>query len=709
VEVVGDGPQQVQHACQAAVAVLVAAMPSWGVTGSRAQWAAAVGAAQQVANVAAAVQDAAIARLAAIEPQWLEDGTLVESHRALGHLALDAPAIVSGVLSVAPVHAERRVRSAARLVAGTDAGSDIDAGSDTDTDVAGSGGSGLGGLHAAMAAGVLDSYRAGVLADELEFAPAEVAASVVAALGPFFGVEDAAHLRRRCRRVLARISPDLLLQRAKKARAGCGLRRWAEEPGVDRWEGTFPSEDAAQAWAAIDALAHQYVNDGTCTVLEQARAKALTDLVTANATIEAVITLTVPATIVTASSAADTTGAGSDGCARGAVPEPCPSSDARVESVTPGPGEAEQATAGTVRAEAPVGEVGRAEPAGPDDPAATDHVMSGAGSADGDHTAEDNPRPEAEDNPRPAAGEPALVARDSDLVEVSGLAGNQLVLVPHAWVSATIAEQRATDPGKVTTAPCHPVTGALTDPDGQDPDGANAEPGAGRYRPSQPLVRQVKARDRRCRFPGCTVAAVFCDVDHVRPWPAGPTTMTNLVCLCRRHHRTKQRPGWHTTLHPDGTLTWTDPTGTVRTSAAVDALHPTVLPDTMALTGPTGPRHTTGGHTTVAVQAAPADETPSERAAPTEVTSTTSRARTVLADAPHSDLEFSLEHRTAGLPWTPTGWHDDRGQHRIELTPTTHDVIVDDPADPPGHPCRNHRTRRDRRPGRRTEHDPPPF
>ena len=39
------------------------------VTGSRAEWAAAAGAAQRVIDVASAVQDAAIARLAAIEPE----------------------------------------------------------------------------------------------------------------------------------------------------------------------------------------------------------------------------------------------------------------------------------------------------------------------------------------------------------------------------------------------------------------------------------------------------------------------------------------------------------------------------------------------------------------------------------------------------------------------------------------------------------------
>ena len=64
---------------------------------------------------------------------------------------------------------------------------------------------------------------------------------------------------------------------------------------MDRWEGTFPSEDAARAWAAIDALARQLVADGTCARIERARAKALTDLVAGNATIETIVTLTVPA------------------------------------------------------------------------------------------------------------------------------------------------------------------------------------------------------------------------------------------------------------------------------------------------------------------------------------------------------------------------------------------------------------------------------
>jgi hypothetical protein len=266
---VAVGPLGVVAAADAAVAALTAVLEPTGVAGSRAEWAVVVASLQRVVDVASAVQDAAIVRLAAIEPERAEDGTEVESHRSLGHVTLDSPAIVSGVLAVSSVHAERRVARAVLLAAAGQEGTAAE--------------SGLGGLHEAMGSGRLDGYRAGVVAQELEAAPPQVRASVVALLQGHFEVEEAAHLRRRCRRALARISPDLLRQRALRARASCGLRRWVEEPGVDRWEGTFPSEDAAKAWAAIDALARRYVTDGVCPGVEGARGKALTDLVAGNA------------------------------------------------------------------------------------------------------------------------------------------------------------------------------------------------------------------------------------------------------------------------------------------------------------------------------------------------------------------------------------------------------------------------------------------
>ena len=120
---------------------------------------------------------------------------------------------------------------------------------------------------------------------------------------------------------------------------------------------------------------------------------------------------------------------------------------------------------------------------------------------------------------------------------------------------------------KITHRTCHRVTGALLD-----------HTTSTSYRPSERIAALVRQRDGHCRFPGCHVNARFCDLDHVRPWPAGATTATNLICLCRRHHRVKQRLGWRVRLHADATLTWTDPTHRTRTTHPVNALAVLVIP-----------------------------------------------------------------------------------------------------------------------------------
>jgi hypothetical protein len=85
------------------------------------------------------------------------------------------------------------------------------------------------------------------------------------------------------------------------------------------------------------------------------------------------------------------------------------------------------------------------------------------------------------------------------------------------------------------------------------------------YRPSAELDRWVRARDRRCRFPGCRRRVPRGgELDHHLPHPAGPTSAGNLVGYCTTDHRGKhQAPGWSHRLDPDGTLTVTTPTGLV--------------------------------------------------------------------------------------------------------------------------------------------------
>ena len=89
-------------------------------------------------------------------------------------------------------------------------------------------------------------------------------------------------------------------------------------------------------------------------------------------------------------------------------------------------------------------------------------------------------------------------------------------------------------------------------------------PGGG-YRPGPALARFLRARDRRCRFPGCRRRVPLGgELDHDRPWPDGPTSAGNLVGYCTGHHRGKhQAPGWQHHLAEDGTLTVTTPTGLV--------------------------------------------------------------------------------------------------------------------------------------------------
>jgi hypothetical protein len=148
------------------------------------------------------------------------------------------------------------------------------------------------------------------------------------------------------------------------------------------------------------------------------------------------------------------------------------------------------------------------------------------------------------------------------------------------------ASTRAANAASWEVVACHADTGALLaigsealdHPAQTGRSGRSGRSGRGRatesraYRPPQTLIDLVKARDGRCRFPCCTINARFCDVDHVRPWPLGPTNAANLICLCRRHHRIKQTVRWRVRIDPDATVTWTDPTGRVRTTLPMDFL-----------------------------------------------------------------------------------------------------------------------------------------
>ena len=76
--------------------------------------------------------------------------------------------------------------------------------------------------------------------------------------------------------------------------------------------------------------------------------------------------------------------------------------------------------------------------------------------------------------------------------------------------------------------------------------------------------RAVTLRDQHCRFPACDRPPAWCDAHHNLHWAdGGPTSLCNLILLCRRHHTIlHERGGFRLNLEagrpvfrrPDGSI-----------------------------------------------------------------------------------------------------------------------------------------------------------
>ncbi len=86
---------------------------------------------------------------------------------------------------------------------------------------------------------------------------------------------------------------------------------------------------------------------------------------------------------------------------------------------------------------------------------------------------------------------------------------------------------------------------------------------------SAPLRRLLNARDKGCRFPGCANTR-YIDAHHVEHWAnGGETKPSNLVSLCRFHHRVVHEGGNRIEFLADGALRFVKPNG-----AAIDSVAP---------------------------------------------------------------------------------------------------------------------------------------
>jgi len=135
----------------------------------------------------------------------------------------------------------------------------------------------------------------------------------------------------------------------------------------------------------------------------------------------------------------------------------------------------------------------------------------------------------------------AAVLADAD-------APGQSVVEDGAYVPAETSQRLACDASRVVMR--------------HDADGRITEVGA-RTRTIPPALRRaLEHRDQGCRFPGCNQR--LGQGHHIRHWArGGPTTLSNLTMLCRRHHRAVHEEGFQVERRSDGELCFRRPDGTL--------------------------------------------------------------------------------------------------------------------------------------------------
>jgi hypothetical protein len=90
------------------------------------------------------------------------------------------------------------------------------------------------------------------------------------------------------------------------------------------------------------------------------------------------------------------------------------------------------------------------------------------------------------------------------------------------------------------------------------------------------LRRALRSRDRCCRFPGCTQRR-FVDAHHIEHWAdGGHTKLSNLMLLCRRHHRLLHEGGYAVQRLSSGSIRFRRPDGRPIPSTA---MHTSTHPD----------------------------------------------------------------------------------------------------------------------------------
>lgn len=146
----------------------------------------------------------------------------------------------------------------------------------------------------------------------------------------------------------------------------------------------------------------------------------------------------------------------------------------------------------------------------------------------------------------------ARIARDADQDRASVVVHAQLDSVLRDTGGCEIEDGPAIYSETVRRLMCNARVQTVV----EDPAGDVLGLGRMSREPTAWMVRQIRYRDRGCRFPGCGTRA-FTQAHHVVWWRnGGRTDLDNLVLICSFHHRLVHEHGWSMKRDGDGTLRW---------------------------------------------------------------------------------------------------------------------------------------------------------
>ncbi len=357
-----------------------------------------------------------------------------------------------------------------------------------------------------------------------------------------------------------RASVEEVAERALSRRGvTCGPDRGV--PGLTTWQLSLPTETSARVWAAVDELGREYhracrAAGNTDATLTQARADALCDLLLGRATVATTLELVVPVAALVDPDGRSVSSADLDGTSGLSAGVLEPATRRSAAEVLRGRGESDEVILSWVGG----------------------HDLHTASELEAEYALRLMQSLEIDGNPHLSrwATQDPLRHRPASPPGFPPRSPPGSPPRPHvgAWFVPGHVDAR-----RVGTLLPDDLARLIDDPRtrlrimGSDPStGAVATDATVAYRPRAGLLARVRRRDGTCRFPGCATPTDRTQLDHVTPWPHGPTSEDNLVCLCTGHHGFKHHAGWRLSMAPDGVCTWTAPTGREHTTRP-DAIH----------------------------------------------------------------------------------------------------------------------------------------